>query len=195
MLNSLICLNSGQTCNTPDGTLGNCINFRFCNYILNLITQNSQQRNDATETYIRQSICGYENSDPKVRNFTLKLFNRVINGKMKVCCPGLIFAQPGTAVAPSPQTTTAVPGPFIFSSLTSQTQPPQAQTQPTTIASGVFTFNPFSPAGSSSTNFQNTIATTTVPPATPSAPIVNRLLTNDGDKCGMSYAVAARIVG
>lgn len=174
---------------------GNCINFRFCNQIVNLIIQNQQQRNDSIEAFIKKSICGYEGADPKV------------------CCPGLIFGDPGTAATSAP---TNGPSPFIFSSINSASGG-SSTVQPQT-PSGQPTFSPLTPTNNNpqpnppvTTNQPSPIifgsisspttpqplpitTTTTAPPRT-SAPLTNRLPTYDADKCGITYAVKSRIVG
>lgn len=65
----------GQNCLTPDNAPGNCINFRFCNFIVNLIVQNQQKPDEAITNYLKKAICGEEGQDPKV------------------CCPALVFAS------------------------------------------------------------------------------------------------------
>lgn len=175
-----------QDCITPDGTGGNCINFRFCNFIVNLIIQNQQKRNEAIEAYIKKSICGYDGNDPKV------------------CCPGLIFADTVTTTPATNQ-----PGPFIFSAVNTPapTSPQQTPGQPTFSPLQPTSNNPqnptnppnqpnpviFGPVGSPST--QPPVVTPPATPAPPSGPITNRLPTFLTDKCGISTAVRSRIVG
>lgn len=171
-------------CVTPEGTAGNCINFRFCSVVVNMIIQNQQNKNDTVEAYIKKSICGYEGNDPKV------------------CCPGLIFAGAGTTAS------TGQPGPFIFSSVNSQTTP-----TPTPNVGGQPTFSPLNPTPNNpagSTNapnpnpnpiiFSSVGSSSVAPPTQPTSPsspgpIINRLPTNDVDKCGVSTAIRSRIVG
>lgn len=182
-----------QDCVTPDVMSGNCINFRFCNRIVNLIVQNQQKRDMNIENYIRKSICGYEGQDPKV------------------CCASLVFT--GNAPPPPSTSSQSQPAPFIFSSIYAPTSP--VTSQPT--MSGQPTFSPLHPNAGNTGNSSpipstnqptpgnvifSPVGTPTGPPTQTPAPtsttpgaLLNRLPTFEQDKCGVSYAVRSRIVG
>lgn len=179
-------------CTTPDNIGGNCINFRFCSHVVNLIIKNQQKRDEIIETYIKKSICGYDGTDPKV------------------CCPALIFAGAGAPGVTQP-TTSSQPGPFIFSSVNpsgTSTITPQGLGQPTFSPLQPTPTNPapptnpssppnpviFSPVGPSTLPPPIPPTPTTPPQTTPGA-VINRLPTYDIDKCGVSTAVRSRIVG
>lgn len=55
-----------QNCLSPDGAAGYCINFRKCNFIVNLIIQLQQKQDDAVLNYLKKSICGQDGQDPMV---------------------------------------------------------------------------------------------------------------------------------
>lgn len=182
-----------QDCTSPDSQAGNCINFRFCSVIVNLIIQNQQKRDEIIENYIKKSICGYDGADPKV------------------CCPSLIFSNTATtqSISTQPQ-----PAPFIFSSINNQgqstpsTSPPANPNQPTFSPLQTTISQPTPPNQTTPSNQPSPVIFgpigSTVPPPTPqrttlppitAGTIVNRLPTNDADKCGISTAVRSRIVG
>lgn len=170
-----------------------------------MIVQNQQKRDEIIESYIKRSICGYDNTDPKV------------------CCSSLIFSNPNVVATTS---SPAQPAPFIFSSITSGPPPngqtPATSTPPVTTppsSNSQPTFSPLSPTPNnpptrpnpptnpptnpsnptypSSVIFSPVTSSpptqTSAPP--PAGPIINRLPTVESDKCGISYAVRSRIVG
>ncbi|KAG8283297.1 serine-type endopeptidase activity protein [Homalodisca vitripennis] len=51
---------SFDSCQTPSGSPGRCINIRNCSELLELLVKNEQI------PHIRSSQCGFENTDPKV---------------------------------------------------------------------------------------------------------------------------------
>lgn len=58
---------AGQTdCSSPDDSPGNCINYRYCDFIIRLVVQNYQQKDAGVDNYLRSSVCGYDNVDPMV---------------------------------------------------------------------------------------------------------------------------------
>lgn len=164
-----------------DATRGNCINFRFCNRIVDLIIQNQQRKDDVTESYIKRSICGYDGADPKV------------------CCVSLIFVETGTSVAVHSASTIVQPqtGPFIFSSIvtSSSTNQPASNNPVTSTSTTQGQTNPliFTSVGGS-TSTQNNFPSTLVPPTSLGSAVIS-LPTYDANKCGVSLAVRSRIVG
>lgn len=59
-------------CYAPDNSVGNCMNYRYCDYIIQLI--NGYNQNPiAYESILRRSICGYDGAD------------------LLVCCPSISF--------------------------------------------------------------------------------------------------------
>lgn len=58
-----------QNCLTPESAAGNCMNFRYCNFIVNLIVQYQQKPDDAILNYLKKSVCGQDGNDPMVRAF------------------------------------------------------------------------------------------------------------------------------
>ncbi|KAL7038455.1 hypothetical protein ACKWTF_009583 [Chironomus riparius] len=176
-----------QNCLSPDGAAGHCINFRKCNFIVNLIIQLQQKQDDGVLNYLKKSICGQDGQDPMV------------------CCPALVFASLTGSYTSSPQTS-ASPGAIVFGPVTTQrttsngsssspifSVPPSPTPQPSpplSSGTGSLVFGPV-------TN-QNSLPgspTTAIPTTTSSGPILNILPTNDANKCGMTYALKSRIVG
>lgn len=177
-------------CTTPDGASGNCINFRFCNRIVNMIVENQQKRDENIENFIRKSICGYDGDDPKV------------------CCAATVAMSSSPAAIILSTSTQSQPGPFIFSAVSPQQNP---STNPPLNTGSQPTFSPLQPSAGNSGNptistspgtfIFGPIGSSSNVPSQPTSPIptnpvlTNRLPSYDADKCGVSYAVRSRIVG